>query len=122
MGRSTQGTYASRFLHSSRHVHPETDTDVWLGQYGHESEVAFGQGLIGLSDDFPRYSCAGDLSGPTVYRLMRATLADARRQADERLAQLTESDTIEAFADHWTAQPIFAALGRIIDIHRHRNY
>jgi 2-succinyl-6-hydroxy-2,4-cyclohexadiene-1-carboxylate synthase len=32
----------------------------------------------------------------------------ARRQADERLAQLTESDTIEAFADHWTAQPIFA--------------
>jgi 2-succinyl-6-hydroxy-2,4-cyclohexadiene-1-carboxylate synthase len=32
----------------------------------------------------------------------------ARRQADERLAQLTEAATIEAFADRWTAQPIFA--------------
>jgi 2-succinyl-6-hydroxy-2,4-cyclohexadiene-1-carboxylate synthase len=32
----------------------------------------------------------------------------ARRDADERLAQLTESATIEAFADRWAAQPIFA--------------
>jgi hypothetical protein len=37
--------------------------------------LAFGEGLIGLSDDFARYSCAGDPSGPTVYRLMRGTLA-----------------------------------------------
>jgi 2-succinyl-6-hydroxy-2,4-cyclohexadiene-1-carboxylate synthase len=33
----------------------------------------------------------------------------ARRDADERLAQLTERATIEAFADRWMAQPIFAA-------------
>jgi hypothetical protein len=38
--------------------------------------LAFGEGLIGLSDDFARYSCAGEPSGPTVYRLMRATLAE----------------------------------------------
>jgi hypothetical protein len=38
--------------------------------------LAFGEGTIGLSDDFPRYSCAGDASGPTLYRLMRTTLAD----------------------------------------------
>lgn len=38
--------------------------------------LSFGGGLLGLSDDFPRYSCAGDGSGPTVYRLMRHTLSD----------------------------------------------
>jgi len=32
----------------------------------------------------------------------------ARRESDERLAQLTEAATIEAFADRWMAQPIFA--------------
>jgi len=32
----------------------------------------------------------------------------ARREADERLAQLTEAATIEEFADRWMAQPIFA--------------
>src|SRR5262249_55359914 len=38
--------------------------------------LAFGEGLIGFSDDFTRYSCANDASGPTVYRLMRGTLAE----------------------------------------------
>lgn len=32
----------------------------------------------------------------------------ARRAADEALAAETESGTIEAFADRWTAQPLFA--------------
>ena len=32
----------------------------------------------------------------------------ARREADERLAQFAESATIQAFADRWMAQPIFA--------------
>jgi 2-succinyl-6-hydroxy-2,4-cyclohexadiene-1-carboxylate synthase len=36
----------------------------------------------------------------------------ARREADERLAQRTESATIEAFADRWMAQPIFAGTPR----------
>jgi 2-succinyl-6-hydroxy-2,4-cyclohexadiene-1-carboxylate synthase len=31
-----------------------------------------------------------------------------RRAADEELAATTENDTIEAFADRWTAQPLFA--------------
>jgi hypothetical protein len=39
--------------------------------------LAFGDGILGLSDDFDRYSCADDASGPTVYRLMRATVASA---------------------------------------------
>jgi Fe-S-cluster containining protein len=38
--------------------------------------MAFGDGLLGLSDDFDRYSCAGEPRGPTVYRLMREVLAD----------------------------------------------
>jgi hypothetical protein len=38
--------------------------------------LAFGDGVLGLSDDFDRYSCAGDASGPTVYRLMRRTVGD----------------------------------------------
>ena len=32
----------------------------------------------------------------------------ARREADERLARFTESAIIEAFADRWMGQPIFA--------------
>jgi pimeloyl-ACP methyl ester carboxylesterase len=32
----------------------------------------------------------------------------ARREADERLAAFAQSATIEAFADRWMAQPIFA--------------
>ena len=32
----------------------------------------------------------------------------ARRASDERLAAFAESATIEAFADRWTAQPLFA--------------
>jgi hypothetical protein len=36
--------------------------------------LAFGESLLGLSDDYPRYSCADDASGPTLYRLMRETL------------------------------------------------
>ena len=36
--------------------------------------LAFGEGLLGLSDDYSRYSCADDPSGPTLYRLMRPTL------------------------------------------------
>lgn len=31
---------------------------------------------LGLSEDFPRYSCASYAGGPTVYRLMRGTLGD----------------------------------------------
>jgi hypothetical protein len=31
---------------------------------------------LGLSEDYPRYSCAGHANGPTVYRLMRGTLGD----------------------------------------------
>jgi Fe-S-cluster containining protein len=31
---------------------------------------------LGLADDFARYSCASYPGGPTVYRLMRGTLAD----------------------------------------------
>jgi 2-succinyl-6-hydroxy-2,4-cyclohexadiene-1-carboxylate synthase len=33
----------------------------------------------------------------------------ARRAADERLAAFAEQSTIEAFADRWAAQPMFAA-------------
>jgi len=36
--------------------------------------LAFGDGVLGLSDDFARYSCADDATGPTVYRLMRPTV------------------------------------------------
>jgi 2-succinyl-6-hydroxy-2,4-cyclohexadiene-1-carboxylate synthase len=32
----------------------------------------------------------------------------ARREADERLAVFAETATIERFADHWAAQPLFA--------------
>lgn len=35
--------------------------------------LAYGEGLLGLSDDFSDYSC-GDHEGPTVYRLMRETI------------------------------------------------
>lgn len=41
--------------------------------------LAYGGGVLGLSDDFDRYSCAGHAGGPTVYRLMRATVADVFR-------------------------------------------
>ena len=37
--------------------------------------LAFGDGILGLSDDFARYSCANAAGGPTVYRLMRAEVA-----------------------------------------------
>jgi uncharacterized protein DUF3109 len=37
--------------------------------------LAYGDFTLWLSDDFERYSCAGDASGPTVYRLMRPVLA-----------------------------------------------
>jgi 2-succinyl-6-hydroxy-2,4-cyclohexadiene-1-carboxylate synthase len=33
----------------------------------------------------------------------------ARREADEQLAAFAETATIERFAEHWTAQPLFAA-------------
>jgi hypothetical protein len=36
--------------------------------------LAFGDGLLGLSDDFERYSCADAPGSPTVYRLMRPEL------------------------------------------------
>lgn len=36
--------------------------------------LAFGDGLLGLSDDFARYSCADAPGSPTVYRLMRTEL------------------------------------------------
>jgi hypothetical protein len=38
--------------------------------------LAFGEGILGLSDDFDRYSCADDGSGPTVYRLMRQVVGE----------------------------------------------
>ena len=37
--------------------------------------LSFGESALGFSDDLRRYSCAGDESGPTVYRLGRATIA-----------------------------------------------
>jgi hypothetical protein len=37
--------------------------------------LSYGEGALGFSDDFHRYSCAGDAGGPTVYRLARDTLA-----------------------------------------------
>jgi hypothetical protein len=37
--------------------------------------LAYGEGAIGFSDDFHRYSCADHAGGPTVYRLGRATIA-----------------------------------------------
>jgi hypothetical protein len=36
--------------------------------------LAYGEYTLWLSDDFARYSCAGDALGPTVYRLMRGSL------------------------------------------------
>ncbi len=39
--------------------------------------LSFGEGILGLSDDFPRYSCADDPTGPTVYRLMRQVVGEA---------------------------------------------
>jgi hypothetical protein len=38
--------------------------------------LSFGDGILGFSDDFNDYSCAGDTSGPTVYRLMRGVVDD----------------------------------------------
>jgi hypothetical protein len=35
-----------------------------------------GDFCLGFSDDFERYDCAGDPSGPTVYRLMRGVIGD----------------------------------------------
>jgi Fe-S-cluster containining protein len=35
-----------------------------------------GDRSLGFSDDFDRYSCAGEAGGPTVYRLMRGTIGD----------------------------------------------
>jgi Fe-S-cluster containining protein len=37
--------------------------------------LAFGDSALGFSDDFSRYSCAGEAGGPTVYRLGRETVA-----------------------------------------------
>ena len=47
--------------------------------------LSWADGLLCLSDDFYRYSCA-ELSGPTVYRLQRATLGDLF--GDELVAML----------------------------------
>jgi hypothetical protein len=38
--------------------------------------LAYGDHTLWLSDDFNRYSCAGDALGPTVYRLMRAEITE----------------------------------------------
>jgi hypothetical protein len=35
-----------------------------------------GDHTLGLSDDYARYSCAGHAGGPSLYRVMRGTLAD----------------------------------------------
>jgi len=35
-----------------------------------------GDHVLGLSDDYSRYSCAGHPGGPSLYRVMRGTLAD----------------------------------------------
>jgi 2-succinyl-6-hydroxy-2,4-cyclohexadiene-1-carboxylate synthase len=37
---------------------------------------------------------------------------EGRRRDDEALAERIEHDGIEAFVDYWTAQPMFAGLGR----------
>jgi Fe-S-cluster containining protein len=51
-----------------------------------------GDFCLGLSDDFERYDCAGDMSGPTLYRLMRGTLADIYGEAlVRRLDQVERS-------------------------------
>ena len=54
--------------------------------------LSWSQGLLGLSPDFNRYSCANE-SGPTVYRLTRTPIADIFgmnlvEQLDAREAQL----------------------------------
>ena len=38
--------------------------------------LAFGEATLGLSDDFPRYSCSRAADAPTVYRLMRPVVAE----------------------------------------------
>jgi hypothetical protein len=38
--------------------------------------IAWGEGTLGLSDDFERYSCAGNPEWPTVWQVMRATVGD----------------------------------------------
>ncbi len=52
--------------------------------------LAYGEGNLGLSNDFSRYSCA-DADGPTVYRLQRSVIADVF--GAELVAQL---DLVEA--------------------------
>ncbi len=54
--------------------------------------VGYGEYTLWLSDDFPRYSCAYDPTGPTVYRLMRGALQGLfGRSLVRRLDQLERS-------------------------------
>jgi hypothetical protein len=54
--------------------------------------LSYGDFTLWLSDDFPRYSCAGDPSGPTVYRLMRGVIQSLfGRSLVRRLDQLERS-------------------------------
>jgi Fe-S-cluster containining protein len=37
--------------------------------------LSFGEGLLGIADDFEWYSCAHHADGPSIYRVMRDTVA-----------------------------------------------